>query len=59
MKTIKIPEDLHRLLKVKAAEQGRGLQELMEEAIKRYLFSSQEGTQQQEPSRDQRKGKAR
>jgi len=34
MKTIKIPEDLHRLLKVRAAELDRNLQELAEAAIR-------------------------
>lgn len=34
MKTIKIPEDLHRMLKVKGAEQGKGLQEVVEDALR-------------------------
>lgn len=37
MKTIKLPEDLHRLLKVRAAELDKNLQDLTEEAIRKGL----------------------
>ncbi len=37
MKTIKVPESLHRLLKIRAAELGKGLQGVTEEALRRGL----------------------
>jgi plasmid stability protein len=37
MKTIKIPEELHRLLKIRAAETDRDLQGLVEEALRAGL----------------------
>jgi hypothetical protein len=37
MKTIKIPMALHRLLKIRAAESGQDLQEIVEEVIRRGL----------------------
>ena len=37
MKTIKISPALHRLLKVKAAERDKGLQQVVEEALKKGL----------------------
>lgn len=42
MKTIKISEGLHRLLKVRAAETGEGLQDYVEVALKVSLGFSAE-----------------
>jgi predicted HicB family RNase H-like nuclease len=38
--TVKIPEKLHKALKVQAAEQGRSMAEVIERLIKAYLQST-------------------
>lgn len=35
--TIRIPEDLHRALKVRTAEEGKTMSEVVERLIKQYL----------------------
>ena len=37
MKTIQIPEDTHTLLKVFAAQKGKGIAEVVETSVKKYI----------------------
>ena len=60
MKTVKIPEGLHRLLKVRAAEAGEGLQDYVEAALKVSLGFSATAVlpeAKRSPKKQQKNGK--